>query len=247
MLNIKGKKLSYKSYSSKSQKKMPTMVFLGGFMSDKNSTKANFLFEYCKKHDLNFVCFDYTGHGESSGNFLDGTISAWVEDSLDIINELTTGHLILVGSSMGGWISLLVTLKIPERIHAIIGIATSPDFTETLVWNKLTKEQQEEMMENGSVEILGGDSGEYKYTFTKKLVLDGRKNCLLNKSIRIKKPVVLLHGYQDKTVPVTASLKISELLESDNVRIMLSKNGNHRLSTDEDLAILEFAIHSNLR
>lgn len=246
MLNIKGKKLSYKSYSSKSQKKMPTIVFLGGFMSDKNSTKANFLFEYCKKHDLNFVCFDYTGHGESSGNFLDGTISAWVEDSLDIINELTNDNLILVGSSMGGWISLLVALTIPERIHAIIGIAPSPDFTETLVWQKLTKAQQQEVMDNGSVEILGGDSGEYKYTFTKKLVLDGKNNCLLNKSIPIKKPVVLLHGYQDKTVPVTVSLKICELLESENVRVMLSKSGNHRLSTEEDLAMLEFAIHSNL-
>lgn len=244
MLHIKGKKISYKTYSSKNQKKMSTIVFLGGFMSDKNSTKATFLLEFCQKNDLNCICFDYTGHGESSGKISEGTISAWLEDSLDVIDNLTNGEIVLVGSSMGGWLALLVAIARPERIKALIGIASSPDFTENLVWKKLSQDQQKELMDKGVVEIFGGDQGEYKYIFSKNLIMDGRKNCLMNNSIPIKKPVVLLHGYQDKTVPVDVSLKIAELLESEDVSLLLSKNSNHRMASEQDLKMLEFAIYS---
>src|SRR3989338_1817480 len=104
MLHIRGKTISYKSYSSKNHKKIPTIVFLGGFMSDKNSTKANFLLNFCQEKDISFICFDYTGHGESSGTISEGTISGWLEDSLDVIDNLTKGEIILIGSSMGGWL-----------------------------------------------------------------------------------------------------------------------------------------------
>ncbi len=244
MLHIKGKNISYTTYSSKSQKKMPTLVFLGGFMSDKNSTKANFLLEFCQKNDLNYLCFDYTGHGDSSGTMLEGTISGWLEDSLDVIDNLTKDEILLIGSSMGGWLALLVAIARPERIRALIGIASSPDFTENLVWKNLSQDQQKELLDNDVIEILGGDRGEYKYTFTKNLIMDGRKNCLMSSSIPIKKPVVLLHGYQDKTVPVAVSLKIAELLESEEVRLLLSKNSNHKMASEHDLRMLEFAIYS---
>jgi pimeloyl-ACP methyl ester carboxylesterase len=244
MLDTKGKKISYKTYSSKSQKKMPTIVFLGGFMSDKNSTKATFLFEFCQKNELNYICFDYTGHGESSGTMSEGTISSWLEDSLDVIDNLTKGEVLLIGSSMGGWLALLVAIARPERIKALIGIASSPDFTENLVWKKLTHDQQKELMDKGVIEIFGRDKGEYKYIFTKNLIMDGRKNCLMNNSIPIKKPVILLHGYQDKTVHVDVSLKLAELIESEDVSLLLSKNSNHKMANEQDLKMLEFAIYS---
>lgn len=243
-LYTKGKNISYKSHSPKNSKKMPTIVFLGGFMSNKNSTKAEFLFNFCKEKDINYVSFDYTGHGESSGNFLDGTISSWLDDSLDVIDNLTQGDIMIVGSSMGGWIALLASLARPERIKALIGIAPSPDFTENLIWKKLTLDQQQELMSKDIIEITGGDKDEYKYTFTKNLIIDGRKCCIMNSKIPIKHPVILLHGYQDKTVPVDVSLKIAELLESENVKLLLSKNSNHKMASEHDLQMLEFAILS---
>ncbi len=246
MFHIKGKAISYKSYSNKTLQNIPTIVFLGGFMSNKNSTKATFLFNFCQKNDISFVCFDYRGHGESSGTMLEGTISGWLEDSLDVIDNLTTGEIILVGSSMGGWLSLLATIARPERVRAIIGIASSPDFTENLIWKKLTSAQQKELMEKNMVEIIGGDKEEYRYIFTKDLIIDGRKNCIMNGKIPINKPVILLHGYQDKTVPFDISLKIAELLESEGVKLLLSKNSNHRMSSEHDLKMLEFAIQTVL-
>ena len=243
MLNIKGKTISYKSYKSKNNKNVPTVLFLGGFMSDKESSKATFVFDYCIKNDISVICFDYTGHGESSGDFLDGTISSWLEDSLDVIEQLTTGNLLLIGSSMGGWIALLLALALPSKVIGIIGIAAAPDFTENLVWNKLSKKEQTELMEKGQVKVLGGDNGEYSYNFTKKLITDGKKHLLLHKKIPITHPVILLHGYQDKTVPLETSIKLAELLDTQNVTLLLSKNSNHRMSEKKDLDMLQFAIN----
>ena len=220
--------------------KSPGVIFMGGFMSDMNGSKAIALEKNCREHGLAYVRFDYLGHGNSSGKFTDGTISIWAEDALAVVDNLTEGPQIIVGSSMGGWIMMLTAISRPKRVVGLIGIAAAPDFTEDLLPNQLTKNQMAEIQETGLIII----PSEYEnpYTITKQLLEDGRQHLLLRKEIPIDCPVRLLHGLKDTSVPWKTALKIQKLLRSQDVEVTFIKNGDHRLSKEEDLKRLNHSL-----
>ena len=216
---------------------LPGVVFLGGFRSDMTGTKALFLEEFCRSRRRAYVRFDYFAHGRSSGDFALGTIGRWRDDAAAVIDSLTTGPQILVGSSMGGWIMLLAALARPERVAALVGIAAAPDFTEELLWPRLSPAQRAALGEHGSVTIPS-DYDPRGYLYTRALVEDGRRHLLLGAPIPLAMPVRLLHGTADASVPWQLSLRLAERLASRDVAVTLVKDGDHRLSTDADLARL---------
>jgi len=216
---------------------LPGIVFLGGFRSDMTGAKALYLEEYCRRRGRAYVRFDYFGHGASSGDFALGTIGRWRDDAVAVIDSLTKGKQILVGSSMSGWIMLLAALARPERIAGLVGIAGAPDFTEELLWIRLTPAQRREIDEQGCV-VQPSDYDPAGYLYTRALIEDGRRHLLLGKPIPINVPVRLLHGMRDESVPWRLSLRLAELLASQDVVVTLVKDGDHRLSTPADLALL---------
>ncbi|WP_333023448.1 alpha/beta hydrolase [Wolbachia endosymbiont of Pentidionis agamae] len=216
-----------------------SIIFYGGFASNMNGTKANAIYEYCKKNDIELVLFDYFGHGNSGGRFIDYTISDWHSNCIRIINELTYDKKIIIGSSMGGWLMLLTAITFPERISALIGISSAPDFTENLIFEKLSKEQKEELYSNGIIDFISKHDKNCKYPITKNLIEDGRKHILLNEDIiDIKCPVRLLHSMSDKDVPYHTSLHLAEKIESTDVEVILTKGGGHNMSDQNSLEIL---------
>ncbi len=215
----------------------PGIVFLGGFRSDMTGTKALFLEDYCRRRGHAYLRFDYFGHGMSSGDFADGTIGRWLDDAVAAIDSLTEGPQILVGSSMGGWIMLLAALARPERVAALVGIAAAPDFTEELLLPRLTPEQSREIEETGRV-VLPSDYDAAGYLYARALIEDGREHLLLGAPIPLDVPVRLLHGIADTSVPWQLSLRLAERLRGRDIVVTLVKDGDHRLSSDADLARL---------
>ena len=189
-------------------------------------SKALYLEALARERGQGFIRFDYSGHGLSDGDFRDGTISRWAEDSLAVIDELTDGPQILIGSSMGGWLMLLAALARPERIAGLIGIAAAPDFTKRLQWPKLTPEQQATVMEQGFVQVPS--NYEDDYVFTRALFEDGADNLLLEADIDLDLPVILLQGQRDVDVPEETAFEIARRLRSDDVTIELVKAADHR-------------------
>ena len=214
----------------------PTIVFLPGFNSDMAGVKATSLRDACAATGRAMLRLDYSGHGVSGGAFTDGTIGRWMQDALLIIDRMTTGPLLLVGSSMGGWIALLIALRRPERIVAITGIAAAPDFTESLMWAGMSPAEQAEFLRIGHKEM----PSEYgaPYIITRALIEEGRTNLLLGGPIAITCPVRLLQGQRDDDVPWETALTLSRLLASEDVEITLIKDGDHRLSRPQDIALL---------
>jgi len=200
-------------------------------------TKATALAEHCRGRGRSFLRFDYFGHGASSGDFLDGTISQWTADALAVIDRLTEGSLILVGSSMGGWIMLLVALQRRQRVKGMIGIAAAPDFTEELIWRGLSGGDQHRLMAQGRLEQPSEYSAE-PYVITRTLIEDGRRHLLLGGVIDLDMPVRLLQGMADPDVPYRHALRLVEKLASRDVRLTLIKDGDHRLSRPQDLVLL---------
>ena len=215
----------------------PGIVFLGGYRSDMGGTKALYLEDYCRRRGQAYVRFDYFGHGRSSGDFALGTVSRWRDDALAVIDSLTEGAQVLVGSSMSGWITLLAALARPARIAALVGIAGAPDFTEELLWPRLTAAQREEIMHSGSI-VLPSDFDPAGYLYTRALIEDGRRHLLLGAPIPLRMPVRLLHGMRDACVPSSLSLRLAERLTCDDVVVSLIKDGDHRLSRAADLTRL---------
>lgn len=215
----------------------PGVVFLGGFRSDMTGTKATFLEEYCRRRGHAYVRFDYFGHGASSGDVALGTISRWKEDAIAVLDELTEGRQILIGSSMGGWIMLLAALARIERIHALVGIAAAPDFTEDLILPRLDAAQRRQLDETGAV-TLPSAYHPVGYTFRRSVFEDGRRHLLTRAEIPLACPVRLLHGMRDDAVPWQTSLRLAERLTSRDVVVNLIKEGDHRLSSGADLARL---------
>lgn len=197
-------------------------------------TKATTLEAACRRQGRAFLRFYYQGHGQSSGAFADGTISIWAEDAVAVLDELCTGPQILVGSSMGGWIMLLVALARPERVAGLIGIAAAPDFTENGLKSQLTDAQLQEIDREGLVRIPS-DYGDEPYIITQALIEDGRQNLLLPRTIPIDCPVRLLQGLRDDAVPWRTALEIQEKLRSSDVEVTFVKSGDHRLSEAADL------------
>jgi pimeloyl-ACP methyl ester carboxylesterase len=216
--------------------KGPTIVFLPGFRSDMTGDKATALAGFCAEHGQAMLRFDYSGHGASGGRFEDGTIGRWADDALAVIDGQTDGKLILVGSSMGGWIALLAAIARRDRVAALIGIAAAPDFTEALMWQAMTFEQRATIMRDGVLHVPSeyGDP----YPITRILIEDGRTRLLLNDRIALDCPVRLLHGQCDPDVPWEMALRTAEELTSSDVQVTLVKDGDHRLSRPQDLALL---------
>ena len=214
----------------------PTVVFLPGFRSDMGGDKARHLAEVCAARGQALLRFDYSGHGASDGAFEDGTIGRWTEDALAAIDRLTTGKLLLVGSSMGGWIALLVALARRARIAGLIGIAAAPDFTERLMWQAMAPAERAKLLAEGVLHI----PSQYgpPTPITSALIADGRRHLLLDGPIALDCPVRLLHGQRDPDVPWETSLRLAERITGDDVRTILVKDGDHRLSRPADLALL---------
>lgn len=214
----------------------PTFVWLSGFKSDMSGGKAQAVFAWAQSNGHGALLFDYSGHGESSDRFEDGTISHWREDTLAAIDAQTEGPLVLVGSSMGGWMALLSALARPERVKALVLVAPAPDFTEKLIWPEFTPEQQAEILQKGFT-LRPSDYGE-PYQITKALIEDGRTWSILDAPIEFNGPVHILQGMQDPDVPWPHALELTERLTSLNVVLTLIKDGDHRLSRNEDIARL---------
>jgi pimeloyl-ACP methyl ester carboxylesterase len=218
----------------------PGIVFLGGFASDMGGTKATALAAHCRARGLALLRFDYRGHGASSGRFADGTIGAWREDALAALDGLTQGPQILVGSSMGGWIMLLLAIARPERVAGLVGIASAPDFTERLVRPALAPAQAALLAERGRLEV----PSEYgpPLVITAALLEEGRRHLLLDRPLPFRGPVRLLHGLADRDVPWTLSQAILERLAGEDLVLTLIKDGDHRLSRPQDLARILAAV-----
>src|SRR6478672_12373004 len=222
---------------AKTEGRAPTIVFLGGFRSDMTGTKAMALEEWAQRTGRAYVRFDYLGHGQSSGRFEDGTIGRWLDDSLAVIDAKTTGRLVLVGSSMGGWLSLLVALKRPSRLAGLVLIAAAPDFTERMLLRSLSPEDRAILQREGRLERPSQYSPEPS-VFTWKLIEEGRNHLVLDKKLSLPCPVRLLHGQSDPDVPWEYSLQIAGHLEAPEVVTTLVKGGDHRLSTESDIVRL---------
>lgn len=232
-LETGGRRLAY----VKTPGREPGVMFLTGFKSDMTGSKALALEEFCRERGQAYLRFDYTGHGQSSGEFEEGCIGAWLQDACDAFDRLTQGPQIIVGSSMGGWIALLLALSRKERVAGLVGIAAAPDFTEELVWQAFTPAQQRELMEKDRVAVPNCYEGD-PYIITKQLVEEGRNHLLLQDKIPIVCPVRLLHGTKDEDVPWQVSARLLEKLESADARLTLIKDAGHRLSEPEQLELL---------
>ncbi len=215
----------------------PGIVFLGGFMSDMNGTKATFLDNYAAARGRAHLRFDAFAHGASSGDFDEATVGRWRDDAVAVLDALTDGPQILVGSSLGAWIMLLAALDRPERVAALVGIAAAPDATETLMWRRASPETQAKVMRDGYVD-MPSQYGEAPYRFTRKLIEDGRKHLVMDKPLAIACPARLLHGMQDPDVPWQTSLDLAQHLSDTDVQVTLVKDGDHRLSRAQDLDLL---------
>lgn len=236
-----GDYIAYNRTKSK-QKHKPTIVFLGGFMSDMQGTKALALEAFCQKQDIGYLRFDYFGHGESSRTFEEGTIGQWKDNVLTVIDFLTEGPLILVGSSMGGWLMLLAALERKERISALLGIAAAPDFTEDLMWEMFDGTIKSALERDGLYHLptdYCNDPEPSAYPITMELIKEGRHHLLMRKErIALTCPVRLVHGMQDQDVPYLTSVKLAEKLQSHKVQVVLDKQGDHRMSEKENLNII---------
>ena len=227
-----GDNLAYKISNLNSE---ITLFFFGGYASAMTGTKATSLNNWAQKQKVNLVRFDYSGHGESEGCFKDGTVTKWSNEAEEIFHKFKTKKNILVGSSMGGWVSLLVLRKNLNDINGFIGIASAPDFTVN-EWLKLSTDEQKEFIEKGSILFPDDDYGAYEVSY--KFVNDGFNNLLLDQEINISCPVRLLHGRLDKVVPVSTSEKIIEKVLSTDKDLIIIEDGDHSLSREQDLNIL---------
>jgi len=222
---------------AKTDGRAPTVAFLGGFRSDMTGTKAMALEAWARKTGRGYLRFDYFGHGQSSGRFEDGTIGRWLDDSLAAIDSLTIGKLVLVGSSMGGWLSLLVARARPERLAGVVLIAAAPDFTERMLLKGLSPADRATLEREGRLERSSQYSLEPS-VFTWKLIEEGRNHLLLDKPLVLPCPVRLIHGQSDPDVPWEYSLQIARHLEAPEVVTTFVKGGDHRLSNTADIARL---------
>ena len=220
----------------KYQKKGPYIVFLHGFMSDLNGKKPNAFLKFAKKKKLGFFAPEYSGHGKSSGKFINGNITKWSKETTLLIKKIIKkNNFILVGSSMGAWISLNQFKIFKDQIKGFLGIGSAPEFLDNLMWKKFTKKMKKEITKRGVINLKHGD---YEYPITYQLIKDGRKNKILNKNIYDNLKVTMVHGNNDKTVPLSYSKKILKIFKKAKKKLVIVKKGNHSLSSKKHLKIL---------
>jgi pimeloyl-ACP methyl ester carboxylesterase len=221
----------------------PPVLFLGGYRSDMQGTKATWLAQQCGMRGQGFVRFDYSGHGLSEGRFEDGSIGSWAQDALDVFDRFFSEPAVLVGSSMGGWIALLAALQRAGLVRAVVGIAAAPDFTEQMYLDRMTPQQREIFDRDGFLEIASDYSSE-PYKFTKNFYEEAKSHLLLAKNRPVDFALRLIQGVQDSEVPWRTAVKIQETFTGPESDIVLIEDGDHRLSRPEDLEIIDREIRS---
>ena len=238
ILNRDGLKLAY-DYG---EGHAPVILFLSGFRSDMLGTKAQFIKQQCIARGQSYLLLDYSGHGQSEGAFKDGTIGSWFRDACDVIDAVLPADapLLVMGSSMGGWIALHVSLKYAGRVRGQIGIASAPDFTRG-IWNDDLDEAGREMMKRDGLILEPSPYGE-PVPFTYKLITQGEDMCLMDRPINLTIPVTLIHGQADEDVPWKRSDALAQHLPNASVSTIFIKDGDHRLSRDQDLALIDGAV-----
>ena len=225
--------------------KGPGVVFLGGFKSDMEGSKALYLEDWAKRTGRAFLRFDYSGHGQSSEAFEDGAIGDWAEDAIQAISTLTEGPQVLVGSSMGGWISLLVAKAIPDRVAGFVGIAAAPDFTEDGFWAGFSDDQRATILQDCKLE-LPSEYEDSPYIITRRLIEDGRDHLVMRSPLSVPGTVRLMQGTEDGSVDGEVPLNLLAHIEAQDVRLTLVKGADHRFSSPECLALIENAIEEVL-
>ena len=209
------------------------IVFLHGFMSDIEGKKPKAIFKYAKKNNLGFLALEYSGHGKSSGKFTKGNISKWSKEvEIAIKNVVKKNKFILVGSSMGSWLSLNQFKYFKNQIIGFLGIGSAPEFLQNLMWKKFTKKMKNEIIKNGIINLKHGD---YEYPITYQLIKDGRKNKILTKKISLKINITMIHGSKDEVVPQSYSRKVLKIFNKAQKKLVIIKNGDHSLSTKRGL------------
>jgi pimeloyl-ACP methyl ester carboxylesterase len=216
----------------------PGVVFLHGFHSDMTGSKALALEAFCRARGHAFLRWDGFGHGGSSGDVADGTIGRWVDDALAVLDTLTRGPQILVGSSLGGWLALLAALQRQTRVAGLVGIAAAPDFTEDLLWSQLPAAARQQMLATGETAIANAYDPDHPWRIKRALIEDGRNHLLLRDTVNLFCPIRLLHGQKDADVPWETALRLADCLAGGDVAVTLVKDGDHRLSRDGDIALL---------
>jgi len=232
------KKIRYLSNNSKNNL---YIVFLHGFMSDIEGEKPTAILKYAKENKLGFLALEYSGHGKSSGKFTNGNISKWSKDVEVLIKKIVKkNNFILVGSSMGAWLSLIQFKNFKKQIKGFLGIGSAPEFLENLMWKKFTKKMKKETIKKGVINLRHGN---YEYPITHQLIKDGRKNKILDKKIRSQINVTTIHGSKDEVVPQSYSKKVLKIFSKAKKKLVIIKNGNHSLSNKQGLKKIEIELH----
>ena len=220
-------------YLTNKYKEMPYVVFLHGFMSDLEGDKPKKILKYCKKKKIGFLAVEYSGHGKSSGKFTHGNISKWTNEiKISIKKIIKKNKFILVGSSMGSWISLNQFKFFGNQILGFLGIGSAPEFLENLIWKKFNTKMKKEIKIKG---IYNLKHGNYEYPITYQLIKDGRKNKILNKKIINKIHITMVHGKKDEAVPVNYSKRVLKIFKNAKKKLLIIKNGDHSLSSKKNL------------
>lgn len=235
-----GRRLAY----HRTEGQGPGVVFLGGFMSDMDGTKALALEAWARQAGRAFLRFDYSGHGQSAGRFTDGCIGDWAADARAAIEALTEGRQVLVGSSMGGWICAIIAKEIPQKLAGFVGIAAAPDFTEDSMWRDFTAPERQQLLDEGQV-LLPSGYGEPS-PITRRLIEDGRDRLVLRAPLAMPFPVRLLQGTADADVDRAVALALLDHIDGEDVRLTFVKGADHRFSTPECLALVEAAVEEVL-
>ena len=225
-------------YLSNYYKKELYIIFLPGFVSDIEGEKPKKFFSYARKNRLGFLAVEYSGHGKSSGKFIEGNISTWAKDAKSVIkNIVKKNNFILIGSSMGAWISLLLFKSFHKQIKGFIGIGSAPEFLTRIMWKKFSKKIKNEIIINGISKIK---HGEYEYKISHQLIKDGRKkqNKVLNKKISLEIPVTMIHGQKDEVVPIKYSREVLKIFKKSKRKIKVIKKGDHSLSSKKNLNMI---------
>ena len=217
-------------------KDAPFIVFLHGFMSDLEGKKPNAFLKFAKKNKLSFLALEYSGHGKSSGKFINGNITKWSKETSVLIKKFVKKKdFTIVGSSMGAWLALKQFQEFKNQIKGFLGIGSAPEFLENLMWKKFTKKMKSETFQKGIIQLKHGN---YEYPITLQLIKDGRKNKVLNKKINTKINVTMVHGQKDEVVPVSYSRKVLKIFQKAKKKIVIVKDGDHSLSSQKWLKMI---------
>ena len=227
-------------YSTNNFTKNPYIVFLPGFMSDIEGKKPKSFQSFANKNKIGFLAIEYSGHGKSSGKFIEGNISLWTDDAKRLIKKIVKKNkFLIIGSSMGAWIALNQFKYFKDQIIGMIGIGSAPEFLDRLMWKKFSKKIKYEILKKGLAVIKHGDKAKYQYPISHQLIKDGRKNKVFSKKILKKIQISMFHGEKDEVVPVIFSRKVLSIFKKAKKKLVIIKKGDHSLSDSSSLKIMK--------